>query len=107
MADRQFSDDDLRLYELLQQFLCLSDDTEHAGTLILVGPNGSIVGDVKLSALDIETATDALLGANIRRADAAEGLVPAEPLPELDSDDAGQVDAMVTALENIANGGQA
>ncbi|WP_399559333.1 hypothetical protein [Streptomyces chartreusis] len=102
MADRAFSNDELRLYELLQQFLALSDDTEVAGTLILIGPKGSIVGDCVLSAADIEAAADALLQLNIRRADAAEGLAPAEPLP----DDETQIAAVGDEAEAfLKNGG--
>lgn len=84
MAERAFSDDDLRLYELLQQFLCLSDSTEVAGTLLLIGPKGSIVGDCTLSAADIQAAADALLKLNISRADAADPA--AEPLPLTEDD---------------------
>lgn len=99
MAERAFSDDDLRLYELLQQFLCLSDSTEVAGTLLLIGPKGSIVGDCTLSATDIEAATDALLKLNIQRGDAIDP--PADPLPEVDPDDVKQ---MISALQDLADG---
>ena len=66
MADRQFSNDDMRLYELLQQFLCLSSSTERAGTLLLLGPNGSIIGDCTLSADDIEAALRRAFGPLLR-----------------------------------------
>jgi hypothetical protein len=103
MADRGFSDDDLRLYELLQQFLALSDDKDVAGTIILIGPKGSIVGDATLSAADIEAAADALLKLNIQRADVSEGLEPAEPLLDVDADDVADLVAEAEAF--LANGG--
>lgn len=105
MADRGFSNDELRLYELLQQFLALSDDTEVAGRIIFLGPTGQIVGDASLAARDIEEATDALLALNIRKADVAEGLVPAEPLLDVDADDAADLVAETEAF--LANGGLA
>jgi hypothetical protein len=103
MADRGFSDDDLRLYELLQQFLALSDSKDVAGTIILIGPKGSIVGDATLSAADIEAAADALLKLNIQRADVSEGLEPAEPLLDVDADDVADLVAEAEAF--LANGG--
>lgn len=106
MAGRGFSNDELRLYELLQQFLGLSDDKDVAGTLILIGPNGSIVGDATLSAADIEAATDALLKGNIARSDADQTTgVDTEPLLDVDADD---VDDLVAEAEAfLANGGLA
>lgn len=104
MADRAFSNDDMRLYELLQQFLCLSDSTEHAGTLLLIGPKGSIVGDCVLSAADIEAATDALLRLNISRGDQTPGLEPAEPLPVIDEEDSEELVAEVE--EFLKSGGE-
>lgn len=102
MAERAFSNDDMRLYELLQQFLNLSDSTEHAGTLLLIGPKGSIVGDCTLSAADVEAATDALIRLNAQR----EGV--AGPLP-VDDDELPQVDPrdvaeMIGALQDLADG---
>lgn len=70
MAGRGFSDDELRLYDLLQQFLALSADESVAGRIILLGPDGTIVGDATLATADIEAATDALLRMNVQRADA-------------------------------------
>lgn len=70
MAGRGFSDGELRLYELLQQFLALSGDESVAGRIIILGPDGTIVGDATLAAPDIEAATDALLRMNVQRADA-------------------------------------
>lgn len=105
MADRGFSNDELRLYELLQQFLALSDDTQVAGRIIVLGPTGQIVGDASLAARDIKDATDALLQLNIRKADTAEGLVPAEPLLDVDADDVADLVAEAEAF--LANGGLA
>jgi len=89
MADHAFSNDELRLYELLQQFLCLSDSKQVAGRIIVLGPTGTIVGDASLSAQDIEDATDALLHKNIQRADLDDP--PADPLPEVDWKDVADV----------------
>lgn len=111
MADfdeQQPSSEDMAALELYHQLLNLSpDDGDRTLMVTLRTSTGRYVGDVWLSQPDTESLADMLLHLNIRRADATEGLIPAEPLPELDGDDAGQVDAMVTALENIANGGQA
>lgn len=98
MADRGFSDDDLRIYELLQQLLALSDDTDVAGRVVFLGPTGAIIGDATLSAGDFEAATDALLKLNVQRADAEN--MPAAPLPI----DEGDITDMVNALEDLANG---
>jgi hypothetical protein len=101
MADRGFSNDELRLYELLQQFLALSDDTNVAGRVLFLGPTGAIVGDCTLAADDIEAATDALLKLNIQRTD---GMDPAgAPLPEVDKE---EVAAMLSALQDLADGGE-
>ncbi|MEU9014271.1 hypothetical protein AB0D12_31780 [Streptomyces sp. NPDC048479] len=108
MAGRGFSDDELRLYELLQQFLGLSDDKDVAGTIILIGPNGSIVGDATLSAADIDAAADALVKLNIARGDAdhpAAGSVDADPLLDVDADDV--ADLIDEAEAFLANGGLA
>jgi hypothetical protein len=127
MADRGFSDDELRLYELLQQFLGLSDDTDVAGRIVLLGPNGAIVGDCTLSADDIEVAVDSLLHLNIERGrgvDLAEGplavdedaqvalpdgLLPVDQPLTADELDAGDFDLLVADFEEFlkSEGGQA
>jgi hypothetical protein len=105
MADRGFSNDELALYELLQQFLALSDSTEVAGRIILLGSNGAIVGDASLATSDIEAAAGALLKLNIQRADAVDPV--ADPLAEDDVTDKDVTD-VVTAFEKLlGNGGQA
>ncbi|GGS96298.1 hypothetical protein [Streptomyces violaceus] len=101
MADRSFSDDDLRLYDLLQQFLSLSNSTEHGGTLILISPKGSIVGDCTLAPEDLVAATDALLKLNIQRANQAAGVDTSDELPEVDEQ---EVAAMISALQDLADG---
>ena len=104
MADHAFSNDELRLYELLQQFLCLSDSKQVAGRIIVLGPTGTIVGDASLSAQDIEDATDALLHKNIQRADLDDP--PAGPLPfdELPAVAPDVVAATISALQDLADG---
>lgn len=103
--DRPINDQDLRLLDLLAQFIGLSDDTENAGRIMLLGSTGRFIGDCTLSADDIEAAADALLHLNIRRADQAAGLEPAEPLLDMDADDAADLIAETEAF--LANGGLA
>lgn len=79
--DRELTNDELRLTEMLRQLLNLSTDNEPAGRIMLLGPDGEFVGDAKLSARDIETVTDALMAVNTYRTDCEEALRPAEPLP--------------------------
>lgn len=102
MADRGFSNDELALYELLQQFLALSDDATVAGRIILLGPTGSIIGDASLATQDIEAAADALLKLNIQRSDALDPA--AEPLLDVDADD---IADLVAETQAFLNGGLA
>ena len=44
-------------------FLGLSDDTENAGRLMLLGPTGAFVGDASLSTRDMRIAVKALAAA--------------------------------------------
>jgi hypothetical protein len=100
--EHSFSNEEMRLAELLHQFLALSDDQECAGRIIFRGPKGEYIGEAALSPRDIEAATDALTSVTAYRADMEEaGLKPEAPLPRVDTAD---VTAMVTALENFANG---
>ena len=103
--EHSFSNEEMRLAELLHQFLALSNDKDIAGRLIFRGPKGEYIGEATLTARDIEAATDALTSVNAYRADMEEaGLKPdAAPLPKVEADD---VTAMVAALENLANGGE-
>lgn len=80
--DRDLSNDELRLQELLRQLLNLSTDQESAGRIVLLAPDGEFVGDAKLSARDIETVTDAVMAVNTYRTDTEEATRPAAaPLP--------------------------
>ena len=79
--DRELSNDELRLQELLRQLINLSTDNESAGRIVLLAPDGEFVGDAKLSARDIETVTDALMAVNTYRTDLEEATRPAAPLP--------------------------
>jgi hypothetical protein len=102
--EQPFSNAELRLAELLHQFLALSDDQDCAGRITFRGPSGEFIGEAKLSARDIEAATIALTSVNDYRQGAEEaGLAADVALPQVDASD---VTAMVVALENIANGGQ-
>lgn len=101
--EQPFSREELLLAGLLHNFLSLSDDDEHAGRITFRGPAGEFIGEAKLSARDIEDATNALAALNERRQafeDAA--LAGTEQLPEVDAADA---TATVEALERFANGG--
>ncbi|MGV2914702.1 hypothetical protein [Streptomyces alfalfae] len=53
----------LPLLNLLNAFLGLSDDTENACRLLILGPTGQFVADASLSARDVDTATKALTAA--------------------------------------------
>jgi hypothetical protein len=79
--DRDLSNDELRLQELLRQLINLSTDDNSAGRIVLLAPDGEFVGDAKLSARDIETVTDAVMAVNTYRTDLEEATRPAEPLP--------------------------
>ena len=48
------------LLDLLNAFLGLSDDTENAGRLMVLGPTGAFVGDVTVSLKDAQIAIKAL-----------------------------------------------
>lgn len=79
--DRELTNDEMRLHEMLRQLLNLSTDNGFAGRMVLLDPNGEFVGDAKLSARDIETVTDALMAVNTYRQDCEEATRPAAPLP--------------------------
>jgi len=64
MASRGFTDDDMRLYGLAEQFKELSDDPQVAGRIIFLNASGQIVDDVSLSEADIEAATNRLWAGN-------------------------------------------
>lgn len=64
MASRGFTDDDMRLYGLAEQFKELSDDEQVAGRIIFLNSKGQIVDDVSLSEADVEAATNRLRAGN-------------------------------------------
>ena len=51
------------LVDLLAAFLGLSDDTENAGHILILGPTGKFIGDMQLSPKDVQIATQALTAA--------------------------------------------
>jgi hypothetical protein len=103
--EQPFSREELLLAGLLHNFLSLSDDQDCAGRITFRGPSGEFIGEAKLSARDIEDATNALAELNNRRQAFEEAsLTRTEELPEVDDAD---VTGMVTALERFANGGTA
>lgn len=61
--DRPTNEPQSLLLDLLNAFLGLSDDTENAGRLMLLGPTGAFVGDASLSKRDMEIAIKALTAA--------------------------------------------
>ena len=103
--EQPFSHEELLLAGLLHNFLALSDDQDCAGRITLRGPSGEFIGEAKLSARDIQDATNALAELNDRRQAFEETvLATTEQLPEIDEAD---VTGMVSALERFANGGTA
>ncbi|MEU8469566.1 hypothetical protein AB0F30_16860 [Streptomyces sp. NPDC029006] len=100
--EHPFSNEEMRLAELLHQFLALSDDQDVAGRLIFRGPKGEYIGETTLSARDIEAATDALTSVNAYRADLEEaGLKPEAPLPKVDASDVSEV---LTGFQKLLGG---
>jgi hypothetical protein len=61
--DRPTDDPTAVILDLLNAFLGLSDDTENAGRLMLLGPTGQFIGDASLSTRDMQTAIKALAAA--------------------------------------------
>ncbi|MFF8910623.1 hypothetical protein [Streptomyces olivaceoviridis] len=58
--DRPTNNPQAIILDLLAAFLGLSDDTENAGRLMLLGPTGTFVGDASLSTRDMQIAIKAL-----------------------------------------------
>lgn len=103
-SEHPFSNEEMRLAELLHHFLALSDDQDCAGRITFRGPNGEFIGEAKLSARDIEASITALASVNDYRQDMEDATRPADPLPAVDADDVTEV---VTAFEQLlANGGE-
>ncbi|NUS82692.1 MAG: hypothetical protein HOY75_08060 [Streptomyces sp.] len=106
--DQQPSSQELAAMELYHQLLNLSDDDGDRALMVTLRlPSGRYVGDVWLSQKDVEDVADSLIERAIRRADAAEGLIPAEPLPICEDDlTAETVDDTIAEFEHLlANGG--
>lgn len=105
--DRELTNDELRLQEMLRQLLNLSTNDGFAGRIVLLDPDGEFVGDARLSARDIETVTDALMAVNTYRTDCEEATRPAAPLPiEPLSDDEDDISAVGDEAEAfLKNGG--
>jgi hypothetical protein len=100
--EHSFSNEEMRLAELLHQFLALSDDQECAGRIIFRGPKGEYIGEAALSPRDIEAATDALTSVTAYRADMEEaGLKPEAPLPQVDAD---AVTEVLAGLKKLLGG---
>lgn len=61
--EREFTPQEAALFDLLTEIVSLSDDTENAGRIMVLGPDGKFIGDAALSARDIQIATKALAAA--------------------------------------------
>lgn len=62
-GDRPISQQETNLLDLLAEFIGLSDDTDSAGRIMILGSDGRFIGDASLSARDIEIATKAVAAA--------------------------------------------
>lgn len=51
------------LVDLIAAFLGLSDDTDNAGRIMVLGPTGAFIGGVKLSSRDVQIAVQAITAA--------------------------------------------
>jgi hypothetical protein len=88
MTEREFTPQEAALFDLLTEIVSLSDDTENAGRIMILGPDGKFIGDAGLSTRDIQIATKALAAARAFT-EATEGIeFPAEPAldPVLEQD---------------------
>jgi hypothetical protein len=105
--EHPFSNEEMRLAELLHQFLALSDDQDNAGRIIFRGPHGEYIGEAKLSARDIAAATDALVSLNAAKDATEEATRPRRiELPEVSAED---LNALIGGAESWlkTEGGQA
>ncbi|MFI2620364.1 hypothetical protein [Streptomyces sp. NPDC018584] len=103
--DNAMGPNELAAQELFQQLINLSPADDETALRITVRLGDSrYIGDALLSAKDVAAVNDALVSLNAYRADAdAETAPDADALPAVDGF---EVDVMVTALENLANGGE-
>jgi hypothetical protein len=99
MEKRKHTPEELAAIELYHQLINISPDNgERALLVTLRMPNGDYVGDIWLNKQDIEDLTDASIGlAAVREHQEA------VQFPDTDTID---MDAALTALENLANGGE-
>jgi len=61
--EREFTPQEAALFDMLTEIVGLSDDTENAGRIMVLGPDGKFIGDAALSPRDILIATKALAAA--------------------------------------------
>ncbi|MGQ4437881.1 hypothetical protein ACN6LI_003246 [Streptomyces violaceoruber] len=87
MNREQPNENDLRLIAFMEQILNLSQDTDIAGRIMLLGPTGEFIGDASLSPADLEAATRFLAQGNAAKA-AHEDTVPPAPVPTVPVDPA-------------------
>ncbi|MFJ3043630.1 hypothetical protein [Streptomyces tendae] len=85
MNREQPNENDLRLMAFLEQILNLSQDTDIAGRIMLLGPTGEFIGDASLSPADLENATRFLAQGNAAKA-AHEDTIPPAPVPAVPAD---------------------
>jgi hypothetical protein len=91
MDRNQPNENDLRLLAFLEQILNLSQDTDIAGRIMLLGPTGEFIGDASLSPADLDNATRFLAQGNAAKEAtgqaAAPALVPTVPVdPALETE---------------------
>lgn len=91
-------DPEMAALELYHQLINLSPDADRALMLTLRLPNGRYIGDVWLSRQDVTDLADASIGVAAIR-----DYMDSDRLPAADSVDMEQA---LTALENLANGGE-
>jgi hypothetical protein len=105
MERHEHTPEELAALELYHQLVNLSPDQGKPAVLVTLRlPSGRYVGDVWLTVPDVNDLSDACVGlAAVRDYEHANPLTAPDALPEVDTADVTQ---MVTALENLANGGQ-
>jgi hypothetical protein len=91
---------DMALHLLFQQLRSLSPDTDVAGRVQILRPDGSYVADVTLSGRDVAVVNDTLASLLAAKPATEESTRPAE-LPTADDAD---IDQMLAQLEKVANG---
>lgn len=85
--ERPISNQDMNLLDLLAEFIGLSDDTDSAGRIMILGPTGKFIGDATLSARDIRVATAALTAARALTDATSDLAMPSDEVdPALEAD---------------------